>query len=194
MSLEDLPIDPKCLVCRNRDRRRVIHAAWNAGVSIAELVRVFETEKISALQFKKHFDPETGHFKGESNARRVEVAEEKPMRERVYDIQRLQVEELERRIGIAQTKAAAMNAAHAGEEGWTEVDWSDFYDILDKNSQQAINTILKTQGLIDTREKAQGDLKLGLFDAMSRAGLAPKALIGEKDVPRLTDGEADDDD
>lgn len=192
--MNDLPIDPKCLVCKNADRRRVIELAWNGGVSVPALVRVFESDRIGSQAFKAHFDPEKGHTKGEPFARRVEVAEEKPMRERVYDIQRLQVEELERRITIAQGRAAAMNAAHAGDEDWTPVDWSDFYDILDKNSQQAINTILKTQGLIDTREKTQGELKLGLFDAMSRAGLAPKALVGERSVPRLSGGEQDDDD
>jgi hypothetical protein len=185
-------IDAKCLVCKNQDRRRVIELAWNGGVSIAALVRVFEAERISALAFKRHFDPETGHFEGDAAARRIEVEEDKPMRERVYDIQRAQVEELERRIYLAQSKAARMNALHAGDEDWTEVDWSDFYDILDKNAQQAINTILKTQGLIDNREKTQGELKLGLFDAMSKAGLAPKALVGGKAVPMLTEGDEDD--
>lgn len=182
-------IDAKCLVCKNQDRRRVMELAWNGGVSAAALARVFEADRIASGAITRHFKE---HTDGEASARRVEVAEEKPMRERVYDIQRLQVEELERRIYLAQTKAAAMNATHAGEEGYVPVDWSDFYDILDKNSQQAIATILKTQGLIDTREKTQGELKLGLFDAMSRAGLAPKALVG--DVPRLTEGEVDGDD
>lgn len=192
--MNDLPYDAKCLVCKNRDRRKVIELAWNGGVSVAALVRVFEADRIGPTAFNRHFDPNTGHTKGEPFQRRVEPEEDKPMRERVYDIQRLQVEELERRIGIAMTKAAAINANHAGDENWTEVDWSDFYDILDKNSQQAINTILKTQGLIDTREKTQGELKLGLFDAMSRAGLAPKALVGEGSLPRLTEGEVDGDD
>jgi len=186
-------IDAKCPVCKNQERRRVIELAWNGGVSVAGLVRVFEAERISALSFNRHFDPDTGHFEGDAAARKVDPPEDKPMRERVYDIQRLQVEELERRIYIAQQRAISMNAAHAGDDDWTPVDWSDFYDILDKNSQQAINTILKTQGLIDIREKTQGELKLGLFDAMSRAGLAPKALVGEV-LPRLTEGEVDGDD
>jgi hypothetical protein len=183
-----MKIDAKCLVCKNQDRRRVIELAWNGGVSAAALARVFEADRIASAAFVRHFKD---HTDGEGFARRIEVDEEKPMRERVYDIQRTQVEELERRIYLAQQKAASMNALHAGDEDWTPVDWSDFYDILDRNAQAAINTILKTQGLIDNREKAQGDLKLGLFDAMSRAGLAPKALVG--DVPRLTEGDDGDD-
>lgn len=184
-------IDAKCLVCKNQDRRRVMELAWNGGVSAAALARVFESERITSAAITRHFNE---HSEGDPSQRRIEPPEDKPMRERVYDIQRLQVEELERRIYLAQQRATSMNAQHAGDDDWTPVDWSDFYDILDKNSQQAINTILKTQGLIDTREKAQGDLKLGLFDAMSRAGLAPKTLIGDKGLPRLTDGVSDDDD
>lgn len=183
-------IDAKCLVCKNQDRRRVMELAWNGGVSAAALERVFEADRITSAAINRHFKD---HSEGEPHARRIEPPEDKPMRQRVYDIQRLQVEELERRIYLAQQRAVAMNATHAGDADWTPVDWSDFYDVLDKNSQQAINTILKTQGLIDSREKTKGELKLGLFEAMANNGLAPKALIGADPVRLIEDGIDEDD-
>jgi hypothetical protein len=71
-------------------------------------------------------------------------------------------------------------------------DWSEFVDILGKDMQAAIGSILKAQGLTDKRDMKRDDLKLGLFEAMQRGGLAPKALSGgEVVVVEVDDDPAD---
>jgi hypothetical protein len=125
----------------------------------------------------------------DGHIRQVDVEPELPARERVLNLQRLQLDEVERRIELAKTRADLMNSAHKDDEAWTPVDWSDFTDILGKDMQSAIGSILKTQGLSDKREKAVADTKIGLFEAMVGAGLAPKALVGSMDVKALQSGE-----
>lgn len=159
------------------------------------IARVLDDRTVAGATILRHLKE---HSEGDGNARMVEVEPDLPMRERVYNIQLMQVSEVERRIAMAKTRADDMNRERENltdAEGnpYPKVDWSDFYDILNKDAQAAIGTILKTQGLVDKREKAQGDLKLGLFEAMASAGLAPKALVGGF-VPQLQSGEDDDGD
>lgn len=184
----------KCTVCVNADRRRLVEAGWNAGMGWETIARVLEGQT-SKTAIEKHIKE---HADGDGNTRRLDVAPDVPMRERVYNIQLMQVSEVERRVAMAQTRADDMNKEREGvtdAEGnpYPRVDWSDFYDILNKDAQAAIGSILKTQGLADKHEKAQGDLKLGLFEAMQSAGLAPKLISGLRDVPALLSGEDDND-
>lgn len=184
---------PKCTVCRNADRRRLIEAGWNAGMGAETIARVLDERDIAGGAIMRHLKE---HSEGDGNARLVEVEPDLPMRDRVYNIQKMQVDEIERRMAIAKTRADDMNRARENltdAEGnpYPKVDWSDFYDILNKDAQAAIGSILKTQGLVDKREKAQGDLKLGLFEAMANAGLAPKAISGGRAPLQLTEGETD---
>lgn len=193
-----MTMSARCLVCKNPDRRRAIELMWNGGMSFATISNVLDNEPTSSV-INKHIKE---HADGNGNTRQVEVAPEKPVRERVLALQRMQLDEIERRIELAKQRADEMNAQRAkvraikeaaGEEYLLpDADWSDFTDILGKDLQSAIGSILKTQGLSDKREKAQGDLKLGLFEAMANAGLAPKALVGTLDVKVLTPGDDDD--
>jgi hypothetical protein len=181
---------PRCTVCLTPDKRRIIEAAWNAGMSPAAIRRVVDAPPTSDAilrHIKEHTD-------GDGNARQLEIEPELPVRDRVLNLQRLQLDEIERRIALAKTRADDMNRERehlvdADGKPFPPVDWSEFTDILGKNMQAAIGSILKTQGLSDKREKAQGDLKLGLFEAMTNAGLAPKALIGGVRLPALQSGE-----
>lgn len=182
-------IDSKCLVCRSPDRRRLIELGWNGGMSGEAIARVLDQKGLSGTVVLKHLKE---HVDGDGNVRAVVVEPEKPLRDRVLDIQRMQVEEFERRVNLAKARADLMNAEHEGEVDYIPVDWSHFFDILDKDAQAAIGSILKTQGLNDKREKAVADTKLGLFDAMARAGLAPKALRSGE-LPALPSGDDDDD-
>lgn len=185
-----MTIDARCLVCRNADRRRLIELGWNGGmaaVTISNVLGGSPSGPAIISHLRKHAD-------GEGHVRQVEVEPERPMRERVLAIQRMQVDEFERRIALAKQRAASLNAEHKDEEGFVEHDWAEFVDILGKDMQSAIGSILKTQGLSDRREKEQGDLKLGLFEAMANAGLAPKALIGGATAkPKLLSPGDDDD-
>ena len=128
------------------------------------------------------------------NERNIEIDPELPMRERVLNIQRMQVDEIERRINLAKQRADQMNALHDNDENWTDVDWSEFTDIIGKEMQAAIGSILKTQGLTDKREKAVADTQVGLFAAMANAGLAPVKIVGEVSLPELIEGEVVDGD
>ena len=172
-----MTIDARCIVCKNPDRRRLIELGWNGGMGAETISRVLgdsPSGKTILNHLKEHAD-------GDGNGRVIEVAPELPVRDRVLALQRMQLDEVERRIALAKVKADLMNAEHGDDPTWNPVDWSHFHDILGKDMQAAIGSILKTQGLSDKREKAQGDLKLGLFEAMTNAGLAPAKLVGGKD-------------
>lgn len=182
-----MTIDARCTVCKNPDRRRAIELMWNGSMSAEAISRVLGGSPGNAAilnHLKRHAD-------GDGNARAVVVEPEKPVRERILDLQRLQLDEIERRMALAKQRADMLNNAHKDDEDWQDVDWSDMYDILSKDAQAAINTILKSQGLTDKRELKEKDLKLGLFEAMSRAGLAPKSISGAPAAPELPSG-ADD--
>lgn len=189
-----MTIDMRCVVCKHGNRRRMIELAWNDGLSAVEISDVIgNTPAASTIlrHLKEHTDQEGA-------TRTVEIVPILPSRERVLALQTLQLDEVERRIAIAKQRAFDMNTARAGlvdTEGnvWPEMDWSDFYDILGRDAQAAIGSILKTQGLSDKRDKAQGDLKLGLFEAMTSAGLAPVGISGGKTPKQLPSGEEPDD-
>lgn len=187
-----MTIDARCLVCRNPDRRRAVELMWNGGMSQAAIVRVLDTDGIASATITRHLKE---HSEGDGNARAVVIEPEKPVRERVMALRTMQLDEIERRIELAKQKAEEMNRNRekiTNDDGTPlePIDWSHFVDILGKDFQAAISSILKSQGLDDKREKATNDTKLGLFEAMARAGLAPKALSGK--VAELPAGEGDD--
>lgn len=170
-----MTIDARCLICRNPDRRRLVELGWNGGMSAEAIARVLDQKGAGAQAILSHLKQ---HAEGDGNVRAVVVEPEKSPAERVADLQRLQLDEFERRIELAKAKADRMNAEHADDEKWEPVDWSNFVDILGKDWQAAVGSILKAQGLKDKRDMKRDDLKLGLFEAMARAGLAPKAISG----------------
>lgn len=193
-----MTIDVRCSVCKNPDRRRVVELAWNGGMGAETISRV--VPGVTGAAILKHLKQ---HSDGDGNIRAVDVAPVKTARERVLALQEMQLNEVERRIELAKQRAAELNAVidkhrESGVEGADEIpyhDWSEFTDILGKDMQSAISSILKAQGLTDKREKATADLKLGLFEAMTRGGgLAPKSLIGGVIPPQLTEGEVAEDD
>lgn len=179
-----MTIDARCLVCRNPDRRRAVELMWNGGMSQAAISRVLVDAKLTTPTITKHLKE---HADGDGNARAVVIEPERPAAERVAEVQRLQLDEFERRVALAKARADQLNKAHydlvdAGVEtagDWVDHDWSEFFDIFHKDNQAAIGSILKAQGLKDKRDMKRDDLKLGLFEAMSRAALAPKSVVGE---------------
>jgi len=186
-----MTISMRCAVCKSTDRRRLIELGWNDGMTATALSDAFGGSPGTATIIKHLKEHTSG---GEH--REIELVPLLPARERVIRLQQMQLDEVERRIQMAKERADAMNKER---DGLTDangmpfpmVDWSEFYDVLGKDMQAAIGSILKTQGLADKRDKAQGDLKLGLFEAMTNAGLAPRALVGGMSVPLLTEGDDD---
>lgn len=182
-----MTIDTRCVICKTPDRRKLIELGWNDGMSCPDISNGLGGNP-SGPVILRHLKLHT-----EGGAiRAIPVAPSLPMRDRVYAIQKTMVDEVERRIGIAQDRAAEWNRTMSEMEGFEQRDWSYYFDILHKDTQAAIASILKTQGLADKREKAQGDLKLGLFEAMANVGLAPKALIGAVIEPKLLEPGDDD--
>lgn len=182
-----MTIDVRCAVCKNPDRRRMVEASWNVGLSAEAISRVLggtPSGKSIIAHLKAHAD-------GSPAIRQAEV-DTRTVRERITELQEMQLNEVERRIALAKQRADELNAnidklREMGAEGADDVpyhDWSEFFDILHKDAQAAINTILKSQGLTDKRELKEKDLKLGLFEAMAKNGLAPKAISGAV-VPQL---------
>jgi hypothetical protein len=191
-----MTIDVKCPVCKSPDRRRAVEAMWNAGMTQAAISRVVVGEFPTPV-ITKHLKD---HAQGDANGRAIVIQPEVPTRERVLALQQLQLDEVERRIELAKERALQLNAAldqmrADGVEGADTTpyhDWSEFVDILGKDMQAAIGSILKAQGLTDKRDMKRDDLKLGLFEAMQRGGLAPKALSGgEVVVVEVDDDPAD---
>lgn len=191
-----MTISNRCLICKSPTKRRLVELGWNDGMSCPELEDALGgTHKAATIlkHLKEHAD-------GVPSQRMAEVAPVGTVRERVLALQAMQLNEVERRITLAKERAAQLNAAlddmaERGVEGADTAprhDWSEFYDLLHKDNQAAINSILKTQGLSDKREAKTNELKLGLFETMAKAGLAPKAISGAPAAPALPSGEHDD--
>lgn len=159
-----------CKICKNKDLATLISLGWNGKMSATAISGV--------LGGKPTADAITKHLKEDVPGawHREIVVEAKPLRQRVYDLQRMQIDEIERRIAVAEEKAAAQR-----ELGREDADWSEYFDILDKDMQSAIGSILKAQGLADKNENAKVAQKIDMFRLMLGAdgGLAP---------PELTDG------
>jgi hypothetical protein len=192
-----MTISTRCAICKTTDQKRAIASMWNDGMNASTISSVLGGSPSSKAILTHLKD----HVAG-GNLRDVNVQPDLPVRERVLALQRLQLDEIERRIELAKARAEELNEAldkaeEAGVEGadtYPRHDWSEFHDILGKDLQSAISSILKTQGLSDRREKVQGELKLGLFEAMTAAGLAPVAISGGKEPKRLMAPVENDDD
>lgn len=165
--------DARCVICRKPDVRRLAELGWNAKMSAPQVATAMGMT-FSSAQFLKHL-----HEHADNAAiREIPVEDARPVRERIEALQRMQLDEIERRIAMAQEWAA-----HARENGNPDADWSDQFDLLDKDNQAAVASILKAQGLSDKREAAKDGAKVDLFRLMMGGGdgLAPKQLIAGDD-------------
>jgi hypothetical protein len=132
--------------------------------------------QFSASQMLKHLHE---HVDEGAGIRAIPVPDARPVRERVLELQRMQLDEVERRITMAQEAAA-----YARDHDNPTADWSDFFDLLAKDNQQAISSILKAQGLEDKRTSKEIDTKVDIYRMMLGGGdgLAPARLIESGDV------------
>jgi hypothetical protein len=170
-----MTVSARCAVCKNSDLRRLIELGWNAKMSIPDLVHAFggvPSHSVIHRHLKEHAE---GAY-----SRTIEVEDARPIRERVLAIQRAQIEAIERQLFIAQQKADEYNEAHRGDDDYDpdrgQPEW--YFDILGKDFQSAIASILKAQGLTDKREASKDAAKVDLARAMlgARGGLAPESM------------------
>jgi len=166
---------PDCNICNNADLKALIALAWDGKMSLTAISGVLGGVP-SAAAIAKHLK---AHEPG-SWSRQIEVTV-KPLRQRVYDLQRTMVDEVERRIAVAQERSRFETEA-TGEPH----DWSEYLNILDKDLQSAIGSIIKIQAGADRMETTKANLAVGLFELMlggqgGKLMLAPKSLVGDDD-------------
>lgn len=173
--------DARCVICRKPDVRRLAELGWNAKMSAPQIATAMALQ-FSATQFLKHLHE---HVDEGAGMRAIPVEDARPVKDRVLELQRMQLDEVERRIAMAQEWAA-----QARDKGNEAADWSDQFDLLDKDNQAAISSILKAQGLSDKRE-AGPSTRVDIFRLMlgGADGLAPVRLI---EGPETIEGEVKD--
>lgn len=124
-------------------------------------------------------------------SRTITVEDARPMRERVLAIQRAQVEAIERQLAVAQQQCDEWNEDHRGHEkddlncdscryaGFYPRDPSFYFNILGKDMQAAVASILKSEGLTIKREAVKGPGAVDIFRLLlgERGGMAPARLI-----------------
>ncbi len=180
-----MSVNVKCAICGNSDLRRLIELGWNAKMSTPDLVHALGGVPSSSVILKHLREHAEGAY-----SRKIAVEDARPMRERVLSIQREQVEAIERRLAIAQQNADDYNETHRGHEkegpcdsctysGFTPKDPSHYFDILGKDMQTAIASILKSEGLTIKRETSKTPSATDVFRLLlgDRGGMAPKHLI-----------------
>lgn len=181
-----MSVNTRCAVCKNSDLRRLIELGWNAKMTVADLAHGFggvPSHPVIYRHLKEHAE---GAW-----TRAIAVEDARPMRERVMAIQRAQIESIERQMHLAQQQADEYNEQFRGTEEYDpdkgQPEW--YFNILGKDMQAAVASILKAQGLTDKRELKQDSNKIDLFRLMigERGGLAPASLI---DDGNTVDGEA----
>lgn len=188
-----MTVSARCAVCKNSDLRRLIELGWNAKMTVPDLAHAFGGVPSHQLIYRHLKEHAEGAY-----SRQIEVEDARPLRDRVAAIQRAQVEAIERQFAIAQQRADEYNEAHRGDEDYDpalgQPEW--YFNILGKDMQAAIGSILKAQGLSDKREAKKDAAKVDLARAMlgARGGLAPAALIEdgntvEGDFTESTDGD-----
>lgn len=174
----------RCVICGNSNMRRLIELGWNNKMSTPALVSAFGGVP-SSSQIVKHLKEHTEGAWG----RNIDVPETRPIRLRVLAIQEAQIEAIERQLFIAQERAANYNEEFRGTPDYDpalgQPEW--YFNLLSKDMQAAISSILKAQGLTDKRELKTDANRIDMFRLMA-GGKAPAGLIASG--PPIIEGEA----
>jgi hypothetical protein len=163
-----------CKICRAPGRRRLIEADWADGMSAVGIAKAMTdngwpiTSTTVLKHLKEHAGPEA--------AIRVPPALSKRdaavwVRDRIMD----KVEEIEQGTRTVITKDGEM----------VEVP----FDILDKELQPALGSMLKAQAILDKREANQTSAKISLFGLM--LGITDGGGDGRFAPLELSSGEED---
>jgi hypothetical protein len=157
----------RCPVCKNPNLRRLVELGWNAKMTMSDIANALggipSTQSIS-----KHLHE---HAEGAGN-RDIPVENARTTRARIDDLMRRMLDEIEVRVADADAWAAI---ARAG--GNTDALPSDIFDILSKNNQAALATILKMQDQNDKREGKKASVAVDLMRLMG--GTAPPSHLIE---------------
>jgi len=161
---------PRCAVCKNPNLRRLIELGWNAKMTASDIANALGGVPSTAV-VTKHIKEHAG----DAVARNIPVMEARSTRARIDDLMRRMLDELETRVEFAEQWTAK-----ARESGNEEVEPSDLFDLLSKNNQAAIATILKMQDQTDKREGKKATVAVDLMRLMG--GTAPPSHLIEDGV------------
>lgn len=170
-----------CKICQDPNIRLLAELGWNAKMSTPAIAKAMG-DQFAPATLMHHLKL---HVEGGEH-REIRPDDVSALRARVFAIQQLQIDEVERRWERAQRAAEFWNA-HA--EPDDHRDPSFYFDILDKNLQSAIGSIIKSQGVAEKAKAAEADQKIDMFRLMLGGGdgLAPKQLMGP-----IVEGEVED--
>lgn len=194
--------DPTCAICKRPGRRRIVDADASDGIAPAAIAAAMRDVgwALTAAQVATHITLHGSVTKPKSAASRKRDAA-LTLRERMMDA-------LEGRIEAAEEKAVeATEECRRGEHdvddhpryrkhGPKTHESSEFFDILNKDLQSALGTVIKAQTVEEKRVATEGKRKIDLFRLMMGPGdgLAPSGLIGdgsiEGDFEEVPDGPA----
>lgn len=180
--------DPNCPICKRPGRRRIIDADASDGLTPAAIAAAMRDTgwALTAADVTAHITLHGSIGKPRSGAARRRDAA-LTLRERMMDA-------LESRIEAAEERAVEATAeCQRGEHDDDEHpryrkhtarvhEASEFFDILDKNLQSALGTVIKAQTVEEKRVATEGKRKIDLFKLMmgnTDDGLAPRDLIGD---------------
>lgn len=157
----------RCHICKNPNLRRLVELGWNAKMTMSDMANGLGGVP-SAQAISKHLHE---HAPGAAT-REIPVENARTTRARVDDLMRRMLDELELRVEDAERWAAE---ARAG--GNPNAQPSDLFDILSKNNQAALATILKMQDQQDRRENKKATVAVDLMRLMG--GTAPPSHLIE---------------
>lgn len=184
--------DPNCPICKRPGRRRIVDADASDGLTPAAIAAAMRDTgwALTAADVATHVTLHAVSGKPRSGAARRRDAA-LTLRERMMDA-------LEGRIVAAEGRAVeATTECQRGEHdvddhpryrkhGPQTHDPAEFFDILDKNLQAALGTVIKAETLEVKKADNQTKRKIDLFQLMmggeGNDGLAPRALIGDGSI------------
>lgn len=181
--------DPNCPICKRPGRRRIIDADASDGLTPAAIAATMRDTgwALTAAQVATHVTLHTISGKPRSGAARRRDAA-LTLRERLTDEFERQIEQSEA-LAVKATEACARgehkrqdkDGNEFGHEGYIH-DPAEFFNILAKDVQPALGTIIKAQTVEEKRVAVEGKRRIDLFKLMqgtSEDGLAPRGLIGD---------------
>lgn len=157
---------PKCKICDNAPRARLIEADWSAGRTAAAIAKEMTAGgwAITGATVTKHM----AHVPGGRERKNVPM----PHMDGADFVKGRLLDAI-----IAKERRLRQEAEEHGEE-------FDGEFILDKDMQPALNTVLKAEGIKIKRDDAQSKRQISLFMLMlgKTGGLAPAGLIGDGSI------------
>lgn len=157
----------RCPICKNPNLRRLVDLGWNAKMTMSDIAAALGGVP-GAPTISKHLHE---HSDGAAT-REIPVENARSTKERIDALMRRMLDEIELRVEDAEQWAAK-----AREGGNEDALPADIFDILSKNNQAALATILKMQDQNDRRAVKQATVALDLVRMMG--GTAPPSHLIE---------------